>query len=94
MGQHVEVRAMPHDLRRIEVFVGGRWLATAYPQATLSAEQREAGPASRQADAAELPAAAQADGARALAPSSGRVQRSETTVIAANTGRVELQHGR
>jgi Mu transposase, C-terminal len=37
VGQHVQVRAMPHDLRRIEVFVGGRWLTTAYPQATLSA---------------------------------------------------------
>ena len=41
-GETVEIRYMPHDGRRIEIFRDGRWLATARPQATLSADEREA----------------------------------------------------
>ena len=41
-GETVEVRNMPHDLRRIEVFTRHGWLCTAYPQDTLTREQSEA----------------------------------------------------
>jgi putative transposase len=96
VGQSVEVRAMPHDLRRIEVFVGGRWLATAYPQATLSAEQRELVLRRRQADAVEL-ARRQRRASRLarvrLAPLAGSGTTEETTVIVAGAGRTELQRG-
>ena len=40
VGERVQVRYMPHDLRHIEVFRGDQWLATAYPQGALSEDQR------------------------------------------------------
>jgi putative transposase len=96
VGQKVEVRAMPHDLRRIEVFVGGRWLTTAYPQAALSAEQREQVLRRRQADAVEL-ARRQRRASRLarvqLAPVVGPGPTEETTVIVASTSHTELQRG-
>jgi putative transposase len=96
VGQTVEVRAMPHDLRRIEVFVGGRWLTTAYPQATVSAELREQVLRRRQADAAEL-ARRQRRASRLarvqLAPVVGPGPTEETVMIAANVGQRELQRG-
>ena len=54
VGERVEVRYTPHDLRQIEVFRDDRWLATAYPQDTLSPEQRDAVLERRRNDAAEL----------------------------------------
>lgn len=54
VGERVQVRYMPHDLRQIEVFCGDEWLATAYPQGALSEEQRAEVLAARRADAAEL----------------------------------------
>jgi hypothetical protein len=41
-GKTVEVRYMPHDLRRIEVFTQEGWLCTAYPQDQLTPEQAAA----------------------------------------------------
>jgi putative transposase len=42
VGEEVEVRFMPHDQRSIELHHAGQWLATAYPQAALTHEQRDA----------------------------------------------------
>ncbi len=39
-GSAVRVLHWPHDQRRIEVFLGQEWLCTAYPQGSLSADQR------------------------------------------------------
>lgn len=41
-GQSVEIRYMPHDLRRIEVFTTAGWLCTACPQDQLSRGQADA----------------------------------------------------
>jgi putative transposase len=49
VGDMVQVRYMPHDPRRIEVFAGDRWLATARPQGTLGPEDRAKAQAARQA---------------------------------------------
>jgi putative transposase len=54
VGERVQVRYTPHDLRQIEIFRGDTWLCTAYPQDQLTAEQRAAVLARRHADAAEL----------------------------------------
>ena len=54
VGERVQIRYTPHDLRQIEVFRGDAWLCTAYPQGALTGEQREAVLARRRADAAEL----------------------------------------
>jgi putative transposase len=54
VGQRVEVRYMPHDLRKIEVFLDGSWLTTARPQGQLSPEERDQVLARRRADAIEL----------------------------------------
>ena len=40
-GETVEVRFMPHDRRKIDVFHQGKWLCEAFPQETLTAEERE-----------------------------------------------------
>jgi putative transposase len=45
---------MPHDLRKIEVFLDGNWLTTARPQGQLSPEERDQVLARRRADAMEL----------------------------------------
>ena len=42
VGETVEVRAMPHDRRQIEIYATGRWLATRRPQGALSDERRAA----------------------------------------------------
>jgi putative transposase len=96
VGQTVEVRAMPHDLRRIEVFVGGRWLASAYPQATLSAEQRAEVLRRRKADAVELARRHRRASRLArvqIAPLVGRGPVEDTSVMAATTARIERQRG-
>jgi len=54
VSQTVEVRWMPHDLRTIEVFYGGRWLCTARPQGTLASAERDQVLERRRQDAAEL----------------------------------------
>ncbi len=54
VGQTVEVRWMPHDLRTIEVFYTGQWLCTARPQGALTAEERDQVLTRRRRDAAEL----------------------------------------
>ena len=54
VGQSVEVRHMPHDLRQVEIFIDGDWLATARPQDLLSQDERDAILARRREDAREL----------------------------------------
>jgi putative transposase len=54
VGQTVEVRWMPHDLRTIEVFHLGQWLCTARPQGVLTTEERDQVLERRRQDAAEL----------------------------------------
>lgn len=54
VGQQVQVRWLPHDPRRIEVFHAGRWLCTAKPQGALTAEERDQVLERRRTDAAEL----------------------------------------
>jgi putative transposase len=54
VGERVQVRYTPHDLRQIEVFRGDQWLCTARPQGQLSREERDAVLEHRRADAAEL----------------------------------------
>jgi putative transposase len=39
VGQTVQLRWMPHDLRTIQVFYMGEWLCTARPQGVLTADQ-------------------------------------------------------
>lgn len=41
VGETVEVRYMPYDYRRVEVFHDGKWLCTATPSAEISAAERE-----------------------------------------------------
>ena len=41
-GEELEIRFMPHDQRSIELYRDGAWLATAYPQHTLTQQQRDA----------------------------------------------------
>lgn len=41
VGEIVEIRYMPYDYRRVEVFVDGKWLCTATPPEEISAAERE-----------------------------------------------------
>jgi hypothetical protein len=54
VGQQVEVRHIIDDLRKIEVFLDGRWLATARPEGLLTAERRDQVLGRRLAAATEL----------------------------------------
>jgi putative transposase len=96
VGEKVQVRYMPHDLRQIEVFRGDEWLASAYPQGTLSAEQRDAVLARRRADAAELARRQRRASRRAraeLAPITEAGTIEETTTISAEQARNERRGG-
>jgi putative transposase len=84
VGEKVQVRYTPHDLRQIEIFRGDEWLATAYPQGALTAEQREEVLARRRADAKELGRRQRRASRRAravLAPITEPGQAVETTTI-------------
>jgi putative transposase len=92
VGELVQVRYTPHDLRQIEVFRGDEWLATAYPQDTLDDEQREAVLARRRADAAELGRRQRRASRRAraqLAPITEPGPVEDTTVVTAEDARTE-----
>jgi putative transposase len=92
VGEKVEVRYTPHDLRQIEIFRDDEWLATAYPQGTLSAEQRDAVLARRRADAAELGRRQRRASRRArakLAPITEPGEVVDTTTISAEQARDE-----
>ena len=92
VGQRLQVRYTPHDLRRIGLFRGDVWLATAYPQDTLTAEQRAAVLERRRADAAEL-GRRQRRASRAaraqLAPITTPGELEDTTVITPGDVRAE-----
>jgi putative transposase len=53
VGERVAIRYTPHDDRRIEIFEGEQWLATALPQNALSPEDRDRVLEQRRADAQE-----------------------------------------
>ena len=86
VGEVVEVRYRPHDLRSIEVFRGDEHLCTARPQGTLSKEERAAVLAKRRADAAEQARRQRRAARRArsrVAPITGPGAVEDTTVISA-----------
>lgn len=92
VGQRVQVRYTPHDLRQVEIFRGDTWLATAYPQDTLTDEQRAAVLQRRRDDAAELTKRRRRASRRAraqLAPITGPGPVEDTTVITTDSLRVE-----
>lgn len=99
VGQRVQVRYTPHDLRQVEIFRGDTWLATAYPQDALTGEQRAAVLERRRADAAELGRRRRRASRRAraqLAPMTAPGSVEDTTVITTDAVRVErdARHGR
>ena len=86
VGASVEVRAMPHDRRTIEIYRDGGWLATARPQATLTGADRERALEHRRAQAQAAAREARRRERRArvrLAPITGRGPLEETTVVSA-----------
>ncbi len=92
VGEKVQVRYTPHDLRQIEVFRGDEWLATAYPQDQLTAEQRAAVHERRRADAAELGKRQRRASRRAratLAPITAPGEVVDTTIISAEQARAD-----
>jgi putative transposase len=95
VGDHVEVRYVPHDDRHIEVFIDGRWLATARPQNALTAAERDRILDQRRADAAEQGRRQRRASRRArtrLAAMTEPGQPEVTTVIASEHGRTETDH--
>jgi putative transposase len=93
VGQEVEVRYVPHDDRRIEVFVSDRWLCSAKPQNALTAEDRDRILERRRADAAEQGRRQRRASRQArarLAAMTGQGPPEVTTVIAEEQGRPEL----
>jgi putative transposase len=93
VGERVQVRHMPHDLRQVEIFRGDEWLATAYPQGALSDEQRAEVLAARRADAAELGRRQRRASRKArarLAPiTKPGAELAETTVVTAGQARAD-----
>jgi Mu transposase, C-terminal./Integrase core domain. len=92
VGERVQVRYTPHDLRQIEIFRGDTWLCTAYPQDQLTAEQRAAVLARRHADAAELGRRQRRASRQArarLAPITAPGQAEDVTVITTEQARRE-----
>jgi putative transposase len=88
VGESVEVRAMPHDRRTIEIYRDGAWLATGRPQATLTGADRERALEHRRAQAQAAAREARRRERRArvrLAPITGRGPLEETTVLSAGT---------
>lgn len=92
VGQKVEVRYTPHDDRRIEIFMGSAWLATARPQNALTDAERDRVLAQRRADAAEQ-GRRQRQASRAarvrLAAMTEPGEPEVTSVIANDKGRTE-----
>ncbi|WP_224400943.1 Mu transposase C-terminal domain-containing protein [Pseudonocardia sp. ICBG1034] len=97
VGERLQVRYTPHDLRQIELFRGDHWLATAFPQDTLTSEQRDAVLERRRADAAELGRRHRRASRRAraqLAPITKPGEVEDTTVITNDTARTERDRRR
>ena len=95
VGERVQIRYTPHDLRQIEVFRGDLWLCTAWPQGALTDEQRQAVLERRRADAAELGRRQRQASRRArarLAPITEPGTPEEVTVIPAGQARTERWH--
>ena len=92
VGERVQVRYMPHDMRQVEVFRADEWLATAYPQGALSDGQRAEVLAARRRDADELGRRQRRASRRArarLAPITGPGPAVETTVVTAEQARAD-----
>lgn len=83
-GEVVEVRYMPNDKRRIEIYRDGAWVCTALPVATLSAEDKTRHVA-QQRDAAERARRHERSARRAakvrLASMTGPGQPEDTSVV-------------
>ena len=97
VGERIQVRYIPHDLRQIEIFRGDTWLCTAYPQDQLTAEQRSAVLERRHADAAELGRRQRRASRRAraqLAPITAPGPGEDTTVITTEQDRQERRERR
>lgn len=93
VGDKVQVRYMPHDDRRIEVFQGERWLCSAKPQNALSPEERDRVLDQRRADADEQARRQRRASRRArvrLAAMTGAGEVEVTTTIPVEGGRSEL----
>ena len=93
VGEKVEVRYVPHDDRRIELFRDDRWLCTAKPQNALTTEDRDRVLAQRRADAAEQGRRQRRASRRARARLAAMTEPGEAevaTVIAEHRGRAEL----
>ena len=92
VGERIQVRYTPHDLRQVEIFRSNVWLCTAYPQDTLTAEQRAAVLERRRADAVELGRRQRRASRRAraqLAPITKPGPGEDTTVITTEQDRQE-----
>jgi putative transposase len=95
VGQVVEVRWMPHDLRTIEVFYAGQWLCTARPQGVLTAEERDQMLERRRQDALELARRqrrARQQARRRLAPITGAGPIEEVTIVTRNQASAAGSH--
>ena len=93
VGDKVEVRYVPHDDRRIEVFRNDLWLCTAKPQNALTAEDRDRVLAQRRADAAEQGRRQRRASRQARTRLAAMTEPGEAevaTVIAEDRGRAEL----
>lgn len=83
VGERLDVRFMPHDPRSIELYRDGRWLATALPQQTLTAAERDALLQTRQAQLRRLKRdlrRARRAGRRRLAPITGADEPEDITL--------------
>ncbi len=85
VGETVQVRYMPHDLRSIEIFAGrDGWLCTAYPQGQLSPEDASAVVEQRHQAAVEMgrrKAAASRKARARTAPLTGHTEANDITVV-------------
>ena len=92
VGQKVEVRYIPHDDRRIELYFEGQWLATARPQGTLTDSERAEFMAQRHRDAVEagrLQRRARRRARNRIAPITGPGPVEETGVVTADAAAIE-----
>jgi putative transposase len=95
VGQVVEVRWMPHDLRTIEVFYADQWLCTARPQGVLTAEERDQVLERRRQDALELARRQRRASRQArtrLAPITGAGPIEEVTIVTRNQASAAGSH--
>jgi putative transposase len=87
VGEVVEVRYLPHDLRSIEIYLRGDWLCTAVPQSVLTGAERQAVIDARSAEAqrqAKRQKAAYRRARSGVAPMTGPGEPQDTQVLVAS----------